>query len=150
MSDADVRIVVLNRQRGQRVDRVRLAEFAGRLLALHPAPAAGSVAVSLLSDRAIRALNRTHRGKDAATDVLAFPAWRGRPRVGERHLGDIAIGVPTAARAARRAGHPLERELRTLLVHGYLHLLGHDHERDGGAMRRLQRRLERRLRGGGA
>jgi probable rRNA maturation factor len=142
-----MQVVVSNRQRRHRIDRASVVTFAGRLLDLVPAPAADTLAVGLLSDRAVRALNRTYRGRDAATDVLAFPAPRRRPRTGERHLGDIAIAVPTAARQADRRGHSLQREIHTLLLHGYLHLLGHDHERDGGRMMRLQRRLERRLLG---
>jgi rRNA maturation RNase YbeY len=93
----------------------------------------------------MRALNRRHRAKDATTDVLSFPAGRVPDPEGHRHLGDILISVPQAARQARAAGHPLDRELRLLLLHGYLHLLGYDHERDEGTMLRLQRRLARRL-----
>ena len=64
---------------------------------------------------------------------------------GGRHLGDLLISVPQAARQAGERRHSLARELRVLVLHGYLHLLGHDHETDGGRMMRLQRRLERRL-----
>ena len=101
--------------------------------------------VCLVGDRAMRAVNRRHRAKDATTDVLSFPAGRTPDPERLRHLGDILISVPQAARQARAAGHPLERELRVLLLHGYLHLLGYDHERDDGTMLRLQRKLERRL-----
>lgn len=59
------------------------------------------------------------------------------------HLGDIAIAVPTAERQARAAGHGLERELRTLMLHGLLHCLGYDHEADDGTMERLETRLRR-------
>jgi probable rRNA maturation factor len=89
----------------------------------------------------MRRLNRDFRGKDASTDVLSFPGSVG----GEgRHLGDVAIAVPTARRQAAAAGHDTERELRLLLLHGVLHCLGHDHETDGGEMERLERRLRRR------
>lgn len=136
---------MLNRQRSRRVAGGSLARFLRRLSAVAPAARADSLAVSLVSDRRIRDYNREFRGRDRPTDVLSFPA-RGRaaPR-GERHLGDIVISVPSAAVQARRAGHSLPRELKLLALHGYLHLLGYDHERDGGAMRRLERRLERRL-----
>jgi probable rRNA maturation factor len=92
----------------------------------------------------MRELNRTFRGRDAATDVLAFPA--GRPAVSdEPHFGDIVIAVPVAARQARERGHSLARELALLALHGYLHLAGYDHEVDDGTMRRLERRVARRL-----
>jgi probable rRNA maturation factor len=68
--------------------------------------------------------------------VLSFPGEEG-------HLGDILISVPTARRQAAEAGHGAERELRTLLLHGVLHCLGHDHETDGGEMERLERRLRK-------
>jgi len=91
----------------------------------------------------MRALNRDFRKKDKPTDVLSFPsgdAFAGGNGDGGRSLGDLAIDVPYAARKARQLGHPLERELKILLVHGILHLLGHDHETDDGTMFRLQRR----------
>ena len=62
----------------------------------------------------------------------------------ERHLGDVVIATGVARRQARAAGHPLGAELRRLALHGLLHLLGYDHERDTGQMERLERRLRRR------
>ena len=138
-------VTVLNRQRLQRVDGRKLRQFAGDLTSLLPATPARAMGVCLVGDRAMRALNRRHRAKDATTDVLSFPAGRAPDPEGLRHLGDILISVPQAARQARAAGHSLDRELRVLLVHGYLHLLGYDHETDSGQMLRLQRRLTRRL-----
>jgi rRNA maturation RNase YbeY len=101
----------------------------------------GEVSVLLCGDRRMQSLNRRYRRKDASTDVLAFPA-RG---AAEGFLGDIAISVPYAARQARRAGEPLDRELDRLLLHGFLHLLGYDHETDEGQMDRLEGRLRKRL-----
>jgi len=140
-----VEVTVWNRQRLRRVDGRKLHRFAGRLAATLPARKAGAMGVCLVGDRAMRALNRRHRAKDATTDVLSFPARRAPDPEGLRHLGDILISVPQAARQARAAGHALDHELRVLLVHGYLHLLGYDHEKDAGQMMRLQRRLERQL-----
>jgi len=83
----------------------------------------------------MRSLNRAWRRKDRPTDVLSFPS-------GERDfLGDLVIDVPYAARQARRRGHAVRREVQILLAHGLLHLLGYDHETDGGTMFRLQRRI---------
>ena len=101
----------------------------------------------ITSDRRIRALNRTWRGQDTATDVLSFPAgdaWPvGTGRGPARHLGDLVISRETAARQARTEGHSLATELRVLALHGLLHLLGYDHERDSGRMARIERRLRR-------
>jgi len=128
------------------------------------APMAGSLGVRFISDQEMRRLNRTWRHKDQPTDVLSFPgelhgvpaepivpaaysAHAGSaasPFLEEHHLGDIAISMPTARRQARRQDHGIERELRTLLLHGLLHCLGYDHETDGGAMRRLESRLRAR------
>ena len=90
----------------------------------------------------MQTLNRRYRRKDRSTDVLAFPAANGPETA---FLGDIAISVPYASRQARRAGEPLGRELDRLLLHGFLHLLGYDHETDAGEMDRMEARLRRRL-----
>lgn len=134
---------IQNRQRGQSVDVTRLRGFVARLVEAQPASAGGAFTVRLVSDRVIRGLNRRFRGRDTATDVLSFPAEgiAGIPADGE--LGDVVVSVETAARRAGAAG--CARELEVLVLHGYLHLLGHDHERDDGRMMRLQRRLESRL-----
>ena len=138
-------VTVLNRQRHRRVDRSGLARFAGRLTAAVPPEGADRMGVCLVGDRAMREVNRRHRAKDQTTDVLSFAGGDVPDPEGSRHLGDILISVPQAARQARERGHGLDRELRVLLLHGYLHLLGYDHERDGGKMLRLQRRLEEAL-----
>lgn len=105
------------------------------------APDADSLGVRFASDRELRRLNHTYRDIDRPTDVLSFP---GEPSPEGRHLGDVAISVPTARRQAEALGHPVERELRLLLLHGVLHCLGYDHEVDDGTMERLERRLRRR------
>jgi probable rRNA maturation factor len=110
-------------------------------LATELAPRHDSLGVRFAGDRTMRALNRDFRGKDKSTDVLSFP---GEPTPDGRHLGDIVISVPTAARQAEERGHALEREVKLLLLHGVLHCLGHDHERDGGEMERLESALRRR------
>ncbi len=104
------------------------------------APEARSLAVRLTGAAEVRRLNRRYRGVDTTTDVLSFP---GETTPEGQHLGDIVISVPTARRQAVERGEPLWREIRCLLLHGILHCLGHDHETDGGAMRRLERQLRR-------
>ena len=137
-----LRVVVTDgRGRVRRADRLRrwLADVA-------PPSVRGEVAVALVCDRKMRDLNRQYRGIDRATDVLSFPVASGvAPNAEvEPHLGDIVIATGMARRQARAAGHPLGAELRCLALHGLLHLLGYDHERDTGQMERLERRLRRR------
>jgi probable rRNA maturation factor len=103
------------------------------------------VCIVLAGDATLRRLNREFRGKDATTDVLSFASGDGKLPDGSRPLGEIVISVPQAARQAGDFGHSLARELRVLAIHGYLHLLGYDHEVDDGTMMRLQARLERAL-----
>ena len=91
----------------------------------------------------MRELNRGYRGKDAATDVLSFPMEHAPAADAERLLGDVVISVDTAARQATEYDATLQRELYRLLIHGLLHLLGHDHVR--AAERRVMEREERRL-----
>ncbi|MGI9103565.1 MAG: rRNA maturation RNase YbeY [Terriglobales bacterium] len=98
----------------------------------------GRVNVLLTSSRELRALNRCFRGKDAATDVLSFPAL---PQVRHEFAGDIVISADLCASNARRYRHPVAQEIKTLVLHGVLHLAGYDHETDGGQMARKEERL---------
>ena len=141
-----MQVTVVNRQRGHRVARAPLAGFLRRVGREVPPAEPASMAVALVSDRSMREYNRRYRAKDATTDVLSFPdGGEADPQGEERHLGDVVISVPTAARQARQRGHSLAREIKLLALHGYLHLLGYDHECDDGTMLRLQKRIERRL-----
>jgi probable rRNA maturation factor len=112
--------------------------LASWLVKTAPASARGAVTLALVSSARMRALNLAYRGKDYATDVLSFPAAEGG------QLGDVVIATGVAARQAREAGHSVSTELRVLALHGLLHLLGYDHERDQGEMARVERRLRRR------
>ncbi|MEO5819449.1 MAG: rRNA maturation RNase YbeY [Vicinamibacteraceae bacterium] len=120
---------------------VRVPGLAAWLAGLAPRAATGTLTLVITSDRRIRRLNRLWRGIDKATDVLSFPAGDDPGPV--RHLGDVVISRETAVRQARDGGHPLATELRVLALHGLLHLLGYDHERDSGQMARFERRLRR-------
>ena len=125
-----------------------------------PARARGGVTIAVVSDARVRGLNREYRKKDIATDVLSFPTdepnqtSRGTrpstsgsgPATPGPLLGDVVIAAGVARRQADEAGHSMQTELRILALHGLLHLLGYDHEHDGGQMARLERRL--RLRAG--
>jgi probable rRNA maturation factor len=102
--------------------------------------------VSLVNDAEIHRLNRDYRGKDRPTDVLAFAMREGERVAGdEAVLGDVVISLETASRQARRRGVSDAGEVRTLLIHGVLHLLGYDHERSPAEARRMKA-MERRLR----
>lgn len=79
------------------------------------------------TDVEIQRLNRQYLETDAPTDVLSFTMDFDNPETGAPYLGDIVISVPTAARQAETGGHPLIEEIKLLVVHGVLHLLGHDH-----------------------
>ncbi len=116
----------------------RAPGLAPWLAEVAPARARGAMTVALVSDSRVRALNQRYRRENAATDVLSFPA--DEPGV----LGDVVIATGVARRQARQAGHPLQTEIRVLALHGLLHLLGYDHERDDGQMARLERRLRRK------
>jgi probable rRNA maturation factor len=142
--------------------RVSTAGLAAWLKKVAPAGARGSVGVALVGDARVRALNRRYRRKNHATDVLSFPlidrapSKTGRPqpdvppgmdpeyRTHGPYLGDIVIARGVARRQARAAGHSERTELRILALHGLLHLLGYDHDRDRGRMARFERALRRR------
>jgi probable rRNA maturation factor len=83
--------------------------------------------IVLTDDARLHELNRDYLGVDAPTDVLSFPASETDPETGARYIGDILISVPRAQAQADTGGYPLESEVQLLVVHGVLHLLGHDH-----------------------
>jgi probable rRNA maturation factor len=85
------------------------------------------LSIVLVDDEKLRELNRDYLGIDEPTDVLSFPASESDPETGARYLGDILISVPRAAEQANAAGHSIQDEVQLLVVHGVLHLLGHDH-----------------------
>ena len=158
MDDAHQRLrVLVADERGRPVRATGLVAWLRRIA---PATARGTVSIALVSDSRMRALNREYRNKDYPTDVLSFSAPDSPPRTRRPqrkknsaasasaavtpHLGDIAIARGAARRQAREAGHSELDELRLLALHGLLHLLGYDHERDGGRMRRVEARLRRK------
>jgi probable rRNA maturation factor len=142
-SEPPERLSVRNLQRRVPIDSGRLRAFLLRVAPAAGAPS-GSATVALVTDGRIQALNRDFRGFDKPTDVLSFRSARKGASKG--YLGDIVISVETASRQARRRGSTLRRELEVLILHGFLHLMGYDHETDHGEMRRVEYRLRRRLR----
>lgn len=101
------------------------------------APGPAEVGIVFSDDATVQRLNGTYRGRDAPTNVLAFPAEDDAEGPGDvpRLLGDVVLAYETCAREASAAGIPLEDHLRHLVVHGVLHLLGFDHEEDAAAER---------------
>jgi probable rRNA maturation factor len=85
------------------------------------------LSIVLTDDKRLQQLNRDYLGIDAPTDVLSFPASESDPETGAQYLGDILISIPRAKAQAKVADHALESEVQLLVVHGVLHLLGHDH-----------------------
>ena len=105
-----------------------LLERAARFtLDLEPDSADADITIVLTDDAQLHELNREYLGVDAPTDVLSFPASETDPETGAQYLGDIVISIPRAILQAQAGGHPLEAEVQLLVVHGTLHLLGHDH-----------------------
>jgi probable rRNA maturation factor len=131
-------VLVLNRQRGHRLrvdDLKNLLERAAAILEV-----SGDLAVVFAGDVLLRRLNRDYRAKDKPTDVLSFEGSGG-----DMGLGDVIISVPAARRNARALSRSLDRELEVLALHGFLHVLGYDHETDSGEMEALEKRLRARL-----
>lgn len=112
------------------LSEVRLRQIAETVL--HAESRLGQVAVVVTDDDGIRELNRDFLGNDEPTDVLAFSAQEeaegfvAAPEVDD-YLGDVIVSYPRAVAQAKEAGHPTEREIALLIVHGLLHLLGYDH-----------------------
>jgi len=151
--------MILNRQRSVRLSTRALESFLLRVrreLDLKQV----QVTVCLVSDAEIAGMNQSFRKKRGPTDVLSFPAvklrkpQRSRRRFissasvssdSEESLGDIAIAPAVAKRNAKNYGRTLPAELKILILHGVLHLLGFDHEADRGEMDRTEKKLRRRL-----
>jgi probable rRNA maturation factor len=133
-------VVFVNRQRKRRLAKrhfLHVLREAARALRV-----SGELALVFAGDGVLKRLNGRYRGKDRPTDVLSFPGPGG-----PEGLGDVLISMPAAERNARRLGRTLAQELDVLALHGFLHLLGYDHETDDGTMDRLERRLRLRLLG---
>jgi probable rRNA maturation factor len=90
-----------------------------------------ALSIVLADDERLQQLNRDYLDIDTPTDVLSFPSGETDPDSGESYLGDIIISVPRAKAQAEAGGHAIEQELELLVVHGVLHLLGHDHYDEG-------------------
>lgn len=149
-------IYLRNATRKHRLNLRALEKTATNLLAA-VGESGSTLSLSFIGDAAMRRLNRESRGKDRTTDVLSFPLLdrqaaktKARSRANfapERMLGDIVISVDAAVRQAADYDARLEAELARLMIHGLLHLLGHDHEeaRERVKMEREERRLAQQI-----
>ena len=139
-------VEVVNRQRRVVLDVGAWREFADKCLAAIGVDAETGATVAFVSDRRMRQLNREFRGRDKTTDVLSFPSgqesWE---ETDGKTLGDVVVSVDRAREQAVEHGLDFKREVAQLILHGLLHLCGHDHETDDGEMNRLELTLRRRL-----
>lgn len=162
--------MVINRQSGVRVSIADLERFLTRARLVLRIPA-DALTVCLVNNAEIARWNFAYRGKKMPTDVLSFPAdgahrrkrrknarEQASPRKGARsvlskaanassshYLGDIAIAPAVARSNACRFGRTFRTEMRILILHGILHLMGYDHETDNGRMHRREQRLRREM-----
>ncbi len=133
LSSSDIsRCRFLNRRKLERV-----VKFTLNFMGIKEA----DISIAFMGDGRIRRLNHLYRGKDRATDVLAFPLGEGRrPKGGRPVSGDIAISVDRARKQAKRFGSTFKREIYLYIIHGLLHLGGYDDEKAHSerAMRRKE------------
>lgn len=136
------KIQIINRQRRLSFSRKSIELFCSAALRSLDQPPS-TLSVVLVGERAIHSLNRRYRQRDYSTDVLSF-SYQDAIMDGIPFLGEIVLAPEVAVRQAISRRATPERELRMLLLHGILHLLGYDHEADRGRMNRIQKRLMRR------
>ena len=137
-------ILIRNQQRKIRISMDYIRELAGKIM-LNLGLDTSELSLLLVNNPRIRALNREYRGINEPTDVLAFPMQEGEFKgLNQALLGDLVISLERALRQAKEGGHPLERELAILIIHGLLHLMGYDHERGGHEEKRMKKK-EREL-----
>ncbi|MBT3321512.1 MAG: rRNA maturation RNase YbeY [Anaerolineae bacterium] len=111
----------------KKLDSHLLENAARTALKNQSAPEDATLSILLTDDEQIKTLNRDYRGYDSPTDVLSFDVHERDPETGLLYLGEIILSIPYAAKQAKEHGHLLEAEVQLLIVHGVLHLLGHDH-----------------------
>jgi len=109
------------------IPEVLIQQAADAALKHQSAPMEADLTIVLSDDKQLHELNLEWMGVDGPTDVLSFPSDEIDPETGNRYLGDILISVERAAAQAQVVGHPVEAEAQLLVVHGVLHLMGHDH-----------------------
>jgi len=114
-----------------KADPVQIEAAVNAALEDQPPGSPVDISVVICGDEEIQRLNSTYLGIDAPTDVLSFPSDEIDPDSGSRYLGDILVSYPRAEEQASQGGHGVNDEIRLLVVHGVLHLLGYDHSDPG-------------------
>ncbi|HYR76245.1 MAG TPA: rRNA maturation RNase YbeY [Pyrinomonadaceae bacterium] len=138
-------IEVINRQRRRKIIAKQWRDFGEQSLRAI-GKSEQSATIVFVADEAIKKLNRQFRGKNYATDVLSFTSEAEAFEVDQqKHLGEVVISVQRAAAQARDNGLSFSNEVKQLILHGLLHLSGHDHETDRGEMDRLELKLRKQL-----
>ncbi|MBI3018581.1 MAG: rRNA maturation RNase YbeY [Deltaproteobacteria bacterium] len=136
-------ITIQNNQKKARIPKQKIRKWMTKLFTKKwGSNAKRELSILFVSDHEIQKLNCHYRWKNKPTDVLSFPLQEGEAQHLNRHvaaLGDIVISVDTAKRNARKLGRSFEEELQFLLIHGFLHLLGYDHEKYKKEEKRMQR-----------
>jgi len=146
--EAQIEVIVRSTQWRKRPTAKTVVKKAVLAAAIAASTRPIELAIVLSDDSAIRALNRNWRGKNAPTNVLSFPAAApGKARSASPYVGDIVIAYQTTEREAVAENKPFNHHLTHLAIHGFLHLLGYDHEndRDAQKMERLERKILERL-----
>lgn len=136
---------IINQQRKIKINLEPFQNFTETAAQNISETSSKSVTVAFVSDRKIRELNKTFRGKNTATDVLSFPYEADEFNAEDDFLGDIIISIEQAARQAKENDLDLETEIKQLILHGILHLCGYDHETDAGEMNTRELELRDKL-----
>lgn len=124
-------VIEIQNENSYSIDSLALESAVEAVLKRFDVDSESSVTIVLTSNAMVQGLNKQHRGIDAATDVLSFPAEPLPPEIAEEenpHLGDLLIAFPYASEQAKSLNHKLEDSFALLVVHGTLHLLGYDHD----------------------
>ena len=140
-------VEIINQQRKLKIETAAFQDFAEQATSAINEAKGKDLTVAFVSDRRIKELNNIFRDKNRPTDVLSFPYEPDQYDYleTENFLGDIVISVEQAQRQAQENNLTLENEIKQLILHGILHLVGYDHETDGGEMNRLELKLRRKL-----
>ncbi len=136
---------IINNQRKIKINSKPFKEFAEKAVQKISETGGKPITIVFVSDRKMRLLNKTFRGKNATTDVLSFPFEAEAFEVDENNLGDIFISLEQAERQAIENNLDFETEIKQLILHGILHLCGFDHETDAGEMNKLELELREKL-----
>ncbi len=136
---------IVNRQRKIKVNLTAWQTFAEKAVKSVTEAENKNFTVAFVSDRKMRELNKTFRGKNLTTDVLSFP-FNADEFEEENNLGDVIISLEQAAKQSEENNLNFETEIKQLILHGILHLCSYDHETDGGEMNRRELELRDKLR----